>query len=145
MGGPVDTRISPTQVNNYALKKDIDWFKKVNDTYGHDVGDEVLIEFANIIKNTIGHNQLLARYGGEEFIILCCNQDIDQTIELGEKIRQAVENHLFTAKQLRTTASLGISKWRENDVSGRFIKRADLALYLAKASGRNKVVSENEV
>ena len=75
----------------------------------------------------------------------CCNQDIDQTIELGEKIRQAVENHLFTAKQLRTTASLGISKWRENDVSGRFIKRADLALYLAKASGRNKVVSENEV
>ena len=124
---------------------DIDWFKKVNDTYGHDVGDEVLIEFANIIKNTIGYNQLLARYGGEEFIILCCNQDIDQTIELGEKIRQVVENHLFTAKQLRTTASLGISKWRENDVSGRFIKRADLALYLAKASGRNKVVSENEV
>ena len=138
-------KVAETSQPLSLMMLDIDWFKKVNDTYGHDVGDEVLIEFSNIITSCITNSHLLARYGGEEFIILCYNQEIEDSIKLGEKIRQSIENHSFTDKQLRITASLGISKWRDNDVSGRFIKRADLALYLAKASGRNKVVSENEV
>ena len=118
---------------------DIDHFKKVNDTYGHDVGDKVLIDIANIISSTTRAGDIAARWGGEEFMITLQATDAAHASILAEKLRVAVEEFTFAIVG-NLTISLGITEYRGNESEEVFIKRVDKALYEAKENGRNKVV-----
>ncbi|MCW8896265.1 GGDEF domain-containing protein [Sulfurimonas sp.] len=121
---------------------DIDHFKLVNDDFGHDVGDIVLVEVANIIKSNIRSTDIMARWGGEEFIILCPETDLQSAKILSEKLRKTVESHAIKPVGHKT-CSFGVSQYSTQDDSiKRTIKRADDALYEAKESGRNKVVAK---
>lgn len=126
---------------------DIDHFKRVNDNHGHDVGDEVIREFARRIKKNIRHVDLACRYGGEEFVVVMPDTDLALARIVAERIRQEVAAHPFIARggaeQLPVTVSLGISCREGNeDTPEKLLKRADVALYNAKRGGRNQVVSE---
>ena len=118
---------------------DIDFFKVVNDTYGHDIGDRVLEELAQVVRHNIRATDTFARWGGEEFMILARNSDEDSATLLAEKIRKKVENFLF-ADKISITISIGISIYRANKKKETLLKEADRALYRAKAQGRNKTV-----
>lgn len=118
---------------------DIDFFKNVNDTYGHDVGDKVLEELAEIVTRSIRATDTFARWGGEEFMILARNSDARSATILAEKIRKKVENFLF-ADGIEITISLGISVYDKNKTKETLLKEADEALYQAKSLGRNKTV-----
>ncbi|WP_457560628.1 GGDEF domain-containing protein [Caminibacter sp.] len=124
---------------------DIDNFKKINDTYGHDIGDLVLIEIANTVNKLIRKEDYFIRYGGEEFVILLPNTNIKNTLQIAEKIRKNIENLNIklpdSKKTLKVTVSIGISETHTNDSSVfEAIKRADINLYKAKKSGKNRVV-----
>ena len=119
---------------------DIDHFKRINDTYGHNIGDYVLLELSNLIKKNIRKNDIAFRWGGEEFIVLAPETDIDGASKLAEKLREAVENFNFD-KVGKVTISLGVAEYNENkdkDIDS-LINRADEALYISKESGRNRV------
>ncbi|MGB5919615.1 transporter substrate-binding domain-containing diguanylate cyclase [Arcobacter sp.] len=121
---------------------DIDYFKKVNDTFGHQTGDKVLIEISNILRTHIRTTDFVGRFGGEEFVIICPESQKDGVYNLMESIRLDVQNHTF--KDIgNITMSFGIALVKENDTSESLLKRADIALYEAKNSGRNKVVINN--
>ncbi len=127
------------------LMIDMDYFKKVNDNYGHDVGDLVLGELSRILTQNVREADLVVRYGGEEFIIILNNVDnIESVLEVAEKIRFAVENKVIpigNERTLRKTISLGISYFPTDTTSiWEAIKYADVALYEAKHTGRNKVI-----
>jgi len=131
------------------LLLDIDYFKKVNDTYGHPVGDEVLKELALRIKDTSKpFRGIVSRNGGEEFSVLLPNTTDEQSLEIADLIRQAIETNLFqisTGEKLSITISGGISNFPKDAVTTHELyKLADEALYLAKSSGRNKVVHINQ-
>lgn len=117
---------------------DIDHFKVVNDTYGHDIGDMVLVKLANIIQENIRKIDVFARWGGEEFLILCPETSIQKVKLLAEKLRLAVQSTNFE-KVDHTTISSGISTCGENDSFNKLFKRADRGLYYAKEHGRNQV------
>ncbi|QOP42183.1 GGDEF domain-containing protein [Sulfurimonas marina] len=117
---------------------DIDHFKQVNDNYGHDVGDKVLIEFTKLINQHIRSSDIFARWGGEEFIILLPKADIDAAYRKAEELRLLVEN--FEDPYLpKITISLGVSEILDGDKERSCFKRADKALYKAKET-RNKAV-----
>jgi len=121
---------------------DIDNFKQINDTYGHDIGDLVLREIAQNIKNLLRKEDIFIRYGGEEFIILLPNSIFKDTIKIAEKIRKETENLKIEIpnKILKVTISLGVSEFSQNDNTiFDAIKRADIKLYKAKKSGKNRV------
>jgi diguanylate cyclase (GGDEF)-like protein len=122
---------------------DIDFFKKVNDTYGHQCGDFILQSLVSIIRQNTRKIDCLARYGGEEFCCLLPETDLDQAIQLAERFRSSIETHqnMFKEQVIPITISLGVSKLAEGDTEESFIKKADDALYEAKKSGRNKVVA----
>ena len=125
---------------------DIDKFKAVNDTYGHDAGDEVLREFAGRIRATVRGADLACRYGGEEFVIVMPDTSPEVASQVAERLRSTIEDTPFTLKQaglkLNITASLGISfNIPSGDSTDALIKRADRALYDAKNMGRNRVVA----
>ena len=125
------------------LMIDVDFFKQVNDEYGHDVGDKVLKEVANIIKNTIREADLAIRYGGEEFMVLLMDVNPEKAAEIAEKIRKRVENKVIAVGSitLRKTVSIGVSVFPvDSEHFWQCIKFADVALYKAKEEGRNKVV-----
>lgn len=124
------------------LMLDIDFFKKVNDTYGHDMGDRVLINFTDLIRRQLSPHETLFRWGGEEFTVLCRNADLEQARSLGEKLRKAVEASSICPAQ-RVTCSVGVATWHEEESNEAVFKRMDDALYAAKQSGRNRVVVEN--
>jgi len=116
---------------------DIDFFKKVNDTYGHLVGDDVLINIAKLIKKHIRGNDIFARWGGEEFV-LSFDVTLDKGVEIAENLRVKIaEKEFGVVKNL--TCSFGVTQFRDDDTLGSMIERADLALYKAKDSGRNKI------
>ena len=117
---------------------DIDYFKKVNDKFGHDVGDIVLIEFVNHIKNNIRDVDYLGRWGGEEFLLVCPKMSETGLKKLAEKLRKKIEEALFT-KTHKMTASFGVSTSINNHTIKDIIKNADIALYKAKNEGRNRV------
>ncbi|BCD61876.1 diguanylate cyclase [Nitratiruptor sp. YY08-26] len=119
---------------------DIDKFKLINDTYGHDIGDLVLKEISQIIRKNIRRYDYAFRWGGEEFIILAPETDIKNAMKLAEKIRKLVENHSFEEVG-KVTISLGVTQFdpENEDNIDAAIKRADNALYLSKKEGRNRV------
>jgi diguanylate cyclase (GGDEF)-like protein len=121
---------------------DIDYFKRINDNYGHIVGDDVLRQVAQCVEHTIRSSDALYRYGGEEFAIVLNGTDESGALLLAERIRQNVENLRIEAlKSVKITLSLGVSVLQNNESSDQLFKRADRALYRAKREGRNRVVS----
>lgn len=117
---------------------DLDHFKKVNDTYGHNVGDQVLIQFAKSIEENTREHDVLARWGGEEFILACPNTELSHAVQLAEKLRANIASQKWPQNAL-VTASFGVAEMY-NESPTEFIARADKALYDAKAKGRNCVV-----
>ncbi len=118
---------------------DIDHFKLVNDTYGHDVGDEVLIQFVEIINNSSRKNDILIRWGGEEFILVLQLNSENTLSKILENLRKAIEDYDFP-KIGKKTCSIGGTIYQDNEDIIKTIKRADEAVYEAKAAGRNKVI-----
>jgi two-component system cell cycle response regulator len=124
---------------------DLDHFKLVNDTYGHQVGDEVLKQTSSAIKSTIRPGDLLARFGGEEFVILLPDTNLKNAEIVAERIRKKIEETDFTIshaeKIIHKTTSIGLTELQDNEDSiEKMIARADKALYLAKDKGRNIVI-----
>jgi diguanylate cyclase (GGDEF)-like protein/PAS domain S-box-containing protein len=117
---------------------DIDYFKKVNDTYGHQAGDMVLVSVAQIFAQTIRPGDVLARWGGEEFVFLIPDVDVEKLRYVAEKLRMAIEK-IDISKIGHVTASFGMSIYGEGDTQESLLHRADTALYLAKENGRNRV------
>jgi two-component system cell cycle response regulator len=128
------------------LVADIDHFKNVNDTYGHDIGDVVLKEFSVRLKRNTRGVDLACRLGGEEFVIIMPDTDIARAYQIGERLRANVAADDFaigTDKSIRVTASVGIATLeRGDDTPETIFKRADLALYAAKRRGRNRVAAD---
>lgn len=123
---------------------DIDFFKKVNDTYGHQVGDYVLIEIALLMKQHVGEEGVVARYGGEEFIILLPNIAKEQAVIISNAVNEAVRTHTFEHVQ-RVTISIGVSTYRAGDTESMIINRADRALYYAKQHGRDRTIHFRDI
>jgi two-component system, cell cycle response regulator len=128
------------------LVADIDHFKNVNDTYGHDVGDAVLKEFAVRLKRNTRGVDLACRLGGEEFVIIMPDTDVARAYQVGERLRACVAADNFPISEdqsVRVTASVGIGTLeRPDDTPETIFKRADNALYTAKRRGRNRVVAD---
>lgn len=127
-----------------VLMLDVDFFKMVNDTYGHDIGDKVIVALAKVLKNSIREADLAIRYGGEEFVVLLSNASNEGVMQVATKIHSAFGALSFdvgTAESLKKTLSIGIAKFpTDGDTIWKCIKYADTALYEAKNSGRNKIV-----
>ena len=126
-----------------VLLLDIDFFKKINDAYGHDAGDQVLREFAERLAVSVRASDYVFRYGGEEFLIILGDVDVDSALRGGEKIRTAIAETPFTLQDGRTlevTTSVGISVHGGHPDFQRVINRADEALYQAKEQGRNRSI-----
>ena len=126
------------------IMTDIDHFKKVNDTFGHDAGDRVLQSYARLLKDNTRTEDLPARFGGEEFIILLPMTDVELAFVLAERIRNALSKSNWLENEHRITASFGVSGLLHDEDLKSFIKSADTALYCAKESGRNKTVIANQ-
>lgn len=123
---------------------DLDHFKNINDEYGHLVGDEVLKEVALLLKKSLRESDIICRWGGEEFIIFLLNTNIDAAGMIAEKLRSYIEQMKIEGVS-SVTASFGATQWIEGDDATSIFKRIDNSLYLAKLTGRNKVVSNEEV
>jgi two-component system, cell cycle response regulator len=127
-----------------CVMSDIDHFKKVNDTYGHAAGDEVLKQFAAILAAEAREIDRVGRYGGEEFLLLLPGTVLDSAVTFAERVRQRVEANTFSFESgtLTRTVSLGVASWPHPRIHGRegMLKAADDALYVAKEMGRNRVV-----
>ena len=122
---------------------DIDYFKQVNDTHGHDVGDELLRATANVLKSAVRDSDIVIRFGGEEFLVLLMDVQAGDAMPVAEKIRQAVEKLKVTVgeKVLQKTISIGVAEFPgDTDGFWQAIKYADVALYRAKEGGRNQCV-----
>ena len=117
---------------------DIDRFKNINDTYGHQVGDEILKELVKIISKHTRKTDTFARWGGEEFVKILSDLSLEKATEIAEFIRIKIENHKFV-DDLKVTCSFGVSQFHNSDTQESLIQRADKALYYAKENGRNRV------
>ncbi len=120
---------------------DVDHFKRINDTHGHRVGDQVLQELAVILSSNARENDILARWGGEEFLLLAPGRQGDQVTQFAERLRSRV-SELRVVRDVAFTISLGIATYRDNDTMDTLLARADKALYQAKSNGRNRVESD---
>jgi len=118
---------------------DIDHFKRINDTYGHNVGDSVLIELTYMIKNLLRDNDIFVRWGGEEFIIVLQIASLSDASKLASRLRKHVAEHSFLHVG-KVTCSFGVTEFRDGDTQMILLERADEALYKAKDDGRNQVV-----
>lgn len=120
---------------------DLDHFKQVNDTHGHDVGDEVLRAVGKVLKDMTRYHDVVARLGGEEFAVVAPNLDGDLLLRLAERIRRAIANSVVMSGnvRLRVTTSVGLSLWDGRESAEDFFRRADKQLYEAKRLGRNRV------
>jgi len=123
---------------------DIDYFKKINDEYGHHIGDKILIEFVEIVSKAIRKTDVFARWGGEEFAVLIPGSNAEIALAVAEKIRLVVQASKYTIDK-QITASFGVSVLMNMEDEQSFLQRADKALYTAKDNGRNRVelASEN--
>ena len=138
-----ETLIQTTSSNNRhplvasLIMLDLDHFKKINDTYGHDVGDTILIKISETIKESIRLSDRLYRYGGEEFVVIADGANLSNAAILAESIRKKVESSCLLEKE-SVTISLGVASLKEGQNPENWIKLADEALYEAKRTGRNK-------
>ena len=131
--------------NRYNLKMlllllDIDFFKKVNDTYGHQAGDLVIQEISKILAKNTRESDLVSRYGGEEFLILLYNTDVDSAYLLAERIRKEILNLKIKDINSSLTISIGCTEYIKDESIDSFINRADCLLYKAKEKGRNQTI-----
>ena len=117
---------------------DLDHFKKINDRYGHNIGDKVLRIIAKSVKRNVRLTDTFARWGGEEFFIILPKTSINEAVTIAEHLRKIIENIKF-GRICKTTCSFGVTELKEGDTRGGFVKRADDAMYLAKTKGRNRV------
>ncbi|WP_112436888.1 PleD family two-component system response regulator [Rhizobium sp.] len=129
-----------------VLIADIDRFKQINDTYGHDAGDDILREFANRVRSTVRGADLACRYGGEEFVVVMPDTSPEIAASVAERLRGVIESVPFvvkgTGQELQVTASFGIASRTPQVITpGHLLKQADVALYEAKNGGRNRVVA----
>jgi two-component system cell cycle response regulator len=130
-----------------VLVLDIDYFKSINDTYGHDAGDDVLREFALRVRKSIRGIDLACRYGGEEFVVVMPETDMAVAATVAERLRRRIASEAFAveegARAIDVTISVGIAALEgTGDTAARLMKRADQALYRAKRDGRNRVVAD---
>lgn len=125
----------------YVFMVDIDFFKKVNDTYGHPFGDEVLKKVSAKLRDSIRSFDIVARYGGEEFILLLTHSEAESGYEIADRLRRDVEVLMFK-NNISVTVSIGVATNRKDDSVDSIIDRADKLLYKAKNNGRNLVCAE---
>jgi diguanylate cyclase (GGDEF)-like protein len=143
-----ETLIQTTSSNNRnpliasLIMLDLDHFKRINDTYGHDVGDTILIKISAIIKESIRLSDRLYRYGGEEFVVIADGANLENAAILAESIRKKIESSCLLDKE-NITISLGVASLMEGQNPETWIKLADEALYEAKRTGRNKFCLSN--
>lgn len=131
--------IEKTTENGLCLAlADIDKFKQVNDTYGHDLGDQVLIEISKVVQMTLGDRGIVGRWGGEEFLIVLYTSHLEEALSLCEMVRSAVADMCFTDKSLSVTITVGLAKHRPENTIDIDIANADAALYQGKLKGRNQ-------
>lgn len=123
------------------LMIDIDFFKKINDTYGHTKADELLARLAGILQEQVRKSDIVARFGGEEFIILLPETGIEKAEKLISRLRNAIKSDKML-KKYKLTVSGGITQFMKKDTKKKLKERADKALYQAKESGRDKFVVE---
>ncbi len=123
----------------FLVMCDVDHFKKINDTYGHSTGDQVLQQIGQMISKNIGENDLAGRFGGEEFIILIQVEQIEAAYNCVERVRIAIENEQFSAQKISLTASFGLTPLQQRNLL-KSIDIADKLLYDAKRAGRNRTV-----
>lgn len=149
MSRHLDTLIVGAQKSGKPLAfliMDIDYFKSVNDTHGHDIGDEVLREFASRISANVRGIDLACRYGGEEFVVVMPDTDVAFAYSIAERLRKSVESTPFAISRapnkLNITISIGIAGSEKSDTAEALLHRADQALYRAKREGRNRVVAD---
>lgn len=130
--------------NNLSLIMfDIDYFKRINDNYGHNIGDEILIEAVNISKETIRESDYLARYGGDEFMIICPQTKAVEAENLAERLRKNIYEFSFS-KDINISCSFGVAEFKNNEEDlDSLIKRVDDALYIAKEKGKNNVFKKS--
>ena len=122
---------------------DIDYFKKINDTYGHPIGDLVLAGLAQLLQSKSREHDLVARFGGEEFVIMLPNTSADEAVRIAEQYRLAAETTQFG--EYKITVSIGVSTAVLDDTKETLLEKADQALYVSKSNGRNRVTHSNEI
>ncbi|MGH8484306.1 MAG: GGDEF domain-containing protein [Pseudomonas sp.] len=127
--------------NLTLMLMDIDHFKQINDEYGHDVGDRVLITVSQHLQSLMREQDFIGRWGGEEFLGVLPDTDIEQVAETAERLRKAIQVLEIDNddKKIQVTLSIGITQYRADEVLSNAIARADYALYKGKSSGRNRV------
>ncbi|MBD3810257.1 MAG: GGDEF domain-containing protein, partial [Sulfuricurvum sp.] len=136
----LDYMLKASRRNNHPLSlifMDIDDFKLINDTYGHRMGDSVLVELSTLVSQRIRESDIFGRWGGEEFVIILPNTGLNEAIMLAEKLRMMIESHRFDNG--RVTCSFGVAQMIDDDTEETLIHRADMMLYVAKEDGRNRV------
>ncbi|HFE38536.1 MAG TPA: sensor domain-containing diguanylate cyclase [Gammaproteobacteria bacterium] len=133
---------------------DVDYFKKVNDTYGHNNGDTILREIASLIRMSLRSSDVIARYGGEEFAAILNNTDVEKAIEISERIRQSIAERKFAisdGENIHVTTSIGIATLHAgrysisiNSLGQDLVHKADQCLYEAKRCGRNRIINSTD-
>lgn len=126
---------------------DIDYFKKINDSFGHKVGDLVLKKLSILLREKLRENEFISRYGGEEFAIIVPHAPLNEARKIGEGLRDYIDKFIFSYKdqKIPLTVSIGVCSFRKDDDCYTVFDRADEALFLAKRSGRNNVKTEDDV
>jgi diguanylate cyclase (GGDEF)-like protein len=125
---------------------DIDFFKRINDTYGHAAGDAVLRSFAVTVQKQIRESDAFGRYGGEEFLLMLPETTLEDAMQFAERVRLGIERLQFRdiSSELKVSVSIGVAQFRLGETIGQTVTRADEALYTAKSSGRNRVVNHGQ-
>ncbi len=121
-----------------VLMYDLDHFKHINDSFGHDAGDRVLIDVSELVLQQTRAADVVGRWGGEEFMVLMPQTDIEQAKTVAEKLRTVIAEHEFD-KVNAVSASFGLTQFVKNETSESLYKRVDEALYIAKKNGRNRI------
>lgn len=147
-------KIVQKEINNYnnfghlfsVLMVDIDYFKRFNDRYGHDFGDQVIIQVVNILKNNLRDTDVIGRWGGEEFLIVLRNSNLETAKNVGNKLIDIVNKYTLKFNKIneKVTISIGCSEMKKSYNINSLIKSSDLALYRAKENGRNRLETSNK-